>query len=285
MTRFDERLHQGAWQSLEIGRELFRGDSEHQSILVFENPLLGRVLVLDGVVQTTEADEFVYHEMLAHVPMVGHGAVAEVLIVGGGDGGLLEEVLKHPVRRATVVELDARVVEVCREHLAAICGAAFDDPRSDLVIAEGAAYVAATVRRFDLVIVDSPDPIGPAQTLFERGFYADCRRALRPGGLLVTQNGVPFFQGEEVRASARAFAELFRHWGFYAAPVPTYYGGHMAFGWASAGRDLAAVPAAAIGGRAAPLTTRYYNGDVHAASFALPNYIRALLEDDPHEAP
>lgn len=279
MRRFDERLHAGAWQSLEIGRELFRGDSDHQSILVFENPLLGRVLALDGIVQTTEADEFVYHEMLAHVPMVGHGAVAEVLIVGGGDGGMLEEVLKHPVERVTLVELDPQVVAVCREHLPAICGGAFDDPRTDLVIAEGAAYVAATERRFDLVIVDSPDPIGPARALFERGFYADCRGSLRAGGLLVTQNGVPFFQGGEVRGSARAFASLFPHWGFYAAPVPTYYGGHMAFGWASRDCDLAAIPADAVRRRATALATRYYNSDVHAASFALPNYIRTLIEN------
>ena len=279
MRRFDERLHAGAWQSLEVGRELFRGDSDHQSILVFENPLLGRVLVLDGVVQTTEADEFVYHEMLAHVPLVGHGAVAEVLIVGGGDGGMLEEVLKHPVERVTLVELDPQVVAVCREHLPAICGGAFDDPRTDLVIAEGAAYVAATERRFDLVIVDSPDPIGPARALFERGFYADCRDSLREGGLLVTQNGVPFFQGDEVRGNAHAFARLFPYWGFYAAPVPTYYGGHMAFGWASESRDLADARADVIRERAMPLATRYYNSDVHAAAFALPNYIRALLEN------
>lgn len=279
MRRFDERLHAGAWQSLEVGRELFRGDSDHQSILVFENPLLGRVLVLDGVVQTTEADEFVYHEMLAHVPMVGHGAVAEVLIVGGGDGGMLEEVLKHPVERVTLVELDPQVVAVCREHLPAICGEAFDDPRTDLVIAEGAAYVAATERRFDLVIVDSPDPIGPARALFEPGFYADCRDSLRAGGLLVTQNGVPFFQGDEVRGNAHVFARLFPYWGFYAAPVPTYYGGHMAFGWASESRDLADAQADVIRQRAMSLATRYYNSDVHAAAFALPNYIRALLEN------
>ncbi len=278
MTRFDERLHEGAWQSLEITRELFRGDSDYQSILVFENPLLGRVLVLDGVVQTTEADEFVYHEMLTHMPIVGHGAVVEVLIVGGGDGGMLEEALKHPVERVTMVELDPQVVNVCRQHLPEICGDAFDDPRTDLIIGDGAAYVAETDRRFDLIIVDSPDPIGPAQPLFEHGFYDNCRRILREGGLLVTQNGVPFFQGEEVRRNSRAFASLFPHWGFYVAPVPTYYGGHMAFGWASESCDLARVSVAAIRERAAPLVTRYYNSEIHAASFALPNNVRALLD-------
>ena len=278
MTRFDERLHAGAWQSLEISRELFRGASEYQSILVFENPLLGRVLVLDDVVQTTEADEFIYHEMLAHLPILGHTEVSEVLIIGGGDGGMLEEVLKHPLARVTVVELDACVVEICREHLPSICGAAFDDPRNDLIIGDGAAYVADTDRRFDLIIVDSPDPMGPAKILFGQSFYANCRRALRDGGLLVTQNGVPFFQSNEVRGSARAFANLFRNWGFYVAPIPAYYGGHMAFGWASNGVDLALGLDDFGRKRASSLDTRYYNSDVHEAAFALPTYIRDLID-------
>ena len=278
MTRFDERLHAGAWQSLEISRELFRGASEHQSILVFENPLLGRVLVLDDVVQTTEADEFVYHEMLAHLPILGHRGVGEILIVGGGDGGILEEALKHPLVRVTLVELDACVIEICREYLPSICGAAFDDPRTDLIIGDGAAYVAETDRRFDLIIIDSPDPMGPAQILFEQSFYANCRRALRDGGLLVTQNGVPFFQGDEVRGTARAFTSLFRNWGFYVAPVPAYYGGYMAFGWASNGSGLARSLDDSGRKRAAALDTRYYNSDVHKAAFALPGYVSDLID-------
>jgi len=277
VTRFDERLHAGAWQSLEISRELFRGASEYQSILVFENPLLGRVLVLDDVVQTTEADEFVYHEMLTHLPILGHREVGDILIIGGGDGGMLEEALKHPLARVTVVELDVRVVEICREYLPSICGAAFDDPRTDLIIGDGAVYAAETDRRFDLIIVDSPDPIGPAQILFEQSFYANCRRALRDDGLLVTQNGVPFFQSDEVRRTARAFANLFRNWGFYVAPVPAYYGGHMAFGWGRNGSDLARSLDDSGRKRAAALDTRYYNSDVHQAAFALPAYIRDLI--------
>ena len=281
MKRFDERLHAAAWQSLEISRQIYTGRSAYQSIEIFENRLLGRVLVLDGIVQTTEADEFIYHEMLTHLPILGHGGVAEVLIIGGGDGGMLEEVLKHQVSRVTLVELDLQVVDVCRKHLPSICGAAFDDPRTNLVIADGADLVAGTDDRFDVIIVDSPDPIGPAQVLFEQTFYDDCRRCLCEGGVVVTQNGVPFFQGDEVRNTNRAFRALFSHSGFYTAPVPTYYGGHMAFGWASDGLDLAGVTPSSIRARyeANNLETGYYNPEIHLSSFALPNYIRKLLVD------
>ena len=281
MTRFDERLHAAAWQSLEISRELHTARSDYQSIEVFENSLLGRVLVLDGVVQTTEADEFVYHEMLTHVPILGHGEVAEVLIIGGGDGGMLEEVLKHHVSRVTLVELDRQVVEVCCQYLPSICGRAFDDPRTNLVIADGADHVAQTDDRFDVIIVDSPDPIGPARALFEQAFYGDCRRCLAEGGVLVTQNGVPFFQGDEVRQTDRAFRALFSHSGFYCAPVPTYYGGYMAFGWASDSLDLANPVPRTIRTRydAQNLGTGYYNPEIHLSVFALPNYIRKLLGD------
>ena len=281
MKRFDERLHAAAWQSLEVSHELHSGRSDFQSIDVFENALLGRVLVLDGVVQTTEADEFIYHEMLTHVPILAHGAVAQVLIIGGGDGGILEEVLKHDVIRVTLVELDRQVVDVCRKHLASICGDAFEDSRTNLIIADGANFAAESDYRFDLIIVDSPDPLGPAQVLFEQTFYDNCRRCLATGGVLVTQNGVPFFQGDEVRGTDRAFRSLFSYSGFYVAPVPTYYGGHMAFGWASDYLDLASPVSGSIreGYESAALWTRYYNPEIHVAAFALPTYVRQLLDD------
>ena len=279
VKRFDERLHDPTWQSLEISRELYSGRSEYQSILVFENKELGRVLVLDGIVQTTEADEFIYHEMLTHVPMFAHGAMNEVLVIGGGDGGAVEEVLKHAVDSVTMVELDRQVVAVCREHLPAISGDAFSDPRTELVIANGAAFVANTEQRFDLIVVDSPDPVGEARILFEREFYQNCRGCLRDDGILVTQNGVPFFQGEEVRETHRILRTLFPYTGFYVAPVPTYYGGHMAFGWGSQSLDLTRSHVDAIRARyaSANFTTRYYNPDIHVGAFALPGYIRELL--------
>ena len=228
---FRETLHPELQAGVRMDRIIHQGRTPFQSVLIFDNELLGRVLVLDDVIQTTERDEFFYHEMLAHVPLLALEQPREILIIGGGDGGCLEEVLKHPVDRVTMIELDREVVELSRRHLDMICGDAFDDPRTELRIEDGARFLAETTRVFDVIIIDSTDPIGPGAVLFSPAFYGNCRRCLTPTGILVTQNGVPFIQGEELSASARSFAELFRHPRFYFAAVPMYMGGAMAFGW------------------------------------------------------
>jgi spermidine synthase len=271
---FRERLHRDFETGLRIERTLYSGRSEFQDIAVFENPTFGRVLTLDGVVQTTERDEFYYHEMLVHPALAAHGQAREVLIVGGGDGGALEEVLKHPVARATVVELDPKVIEVSRRYLPRVGGAALDDPRTELVIADAAAWIAASERRFDVILVDSPDPIGPAAVLFGADFYGHCRRCLADDGFLVTQNGVPFLQADELTDGARLLRELFAHAGFYYAAVPSYTGGVMAFGWASAGRDLGALPVTAP-----RFATDYYSAAIHRAAFAAPAWVARALEN------
>jgi spermidine synthase len=277
----DEILHKGIRQRLRIDRLIFSGRTNFQKVDIFDNPDCGRVLVLDNVVQTTERDEHVYHEMLTHVPMIAHGAAKRVLIIGGGDGGLLEEVLKHPVDTVTMVELDPQVVDLCREHLPSICRNAFEDPRTDLVIGDGARYVAETDAAFDVVLVDSPDPVGPATVLFESPFYEGCRRVLNDGGVLATQNGVPFYQSGEMISTHGCLDRLFGHTGFYIAPVPVYIGGHMAFGWATDRQDLSAIPVATIADRVAAVAfdppLKYYNAGIHSAAFALPNSILNAL--------
>jgi spermidine synthase len=278
---FDETLYPDYRQRIRIGRVIHRTRTAHQDLVVLETAAFGRVLALDGVVQLTERDEFAYHEMLAHVPLVAHGAARRVLIIGGGDGGTLREVLKHDdVEQATLVEIDAGVIDLCREHLPAIAGGAFDDPRAEIVIADGTRFVAETDRRFDVIISDSTDPLGPAEVLFAPPFYADCRRRLAPGGVLVTQNGVPFMQGDELRNSVRALRPLFADVSCYLVPVPTYVGGFMALGWAGLDAATRETPPEEIARRYAArrLETRYYNPDVHAAAFALPNFVRALLD-------
>ena len=251
-----------------------------QSLLIFRNPFFGRVLVLDGVVQTTERDEFIYHEMLAHVPLFAHGAARRVLVIGGGDGGMLREVLRHrAVERVVHVEVDGGVIDTCREHLPNHSAGAFDDPRAEVVIADGARFVAETAERFDVVICDSTDPEGPGAALFSPGFYAGCRRSLAPGGVLVTQNGVAFLQPAVARDTARALDALFRDWHFFSAAVPTYAGGIMLFGWATDDPSLRAVSVETLRTRhaAAGIRTRYYNPEIHKASFALPQYVRELV--------
>lgn len=279
MTWFTEKLHADYQLELLVAKTLYRRRTDHQDLFIFENPSLGRVLALDGVIQTTEGDEFIYHEMLAHVPALAHGGVRRVLVVGGGDGGMLKQVLKHGVERVTQVELDARVVELSRRYLPSLSAGAFDDPRTELVIGDGARFVAETDQAFDLIIVDSTDPIGPGEILFGAEFYADCKRRLADGGILVTQNGVPFLQADVMVNSFRRLRPLFTDVTFFVAPIPTYGGGFMTFGWATMDEAARRQPRSVIEERyaGAGLKTRYYNPDVHVASFALPNYIRALM--------
>ena len=279
MTWFEETLYADVRQRFRISRVLYQDQTDHQDLIIFENERLGRVLALDGVVQTTEADEHIYHEMLTHVPILAHGAVANVLIVGGGDGGMLREVLKHGGIAPVMVEIDPGVIDLCKAHLPGLSRGAFDDPRAEVVIADGAKFVAQTEDRFDVVIVDSTDPAGPGEVLFSEAFYADCKRCMTPGGILVTQNGVPFFQPDELRNSYDRLSSSFADVSFFAAPVPTYQGGFMAFGWATDNADLRGVPTETIAERyaAAAIETRYYNPEIHVGSFALPNDIRTII--------
>jgi len=278
---FEETLHWGFRSRLGIQRVLHETKTKHQHLIIFDNPEFGRVLALDGVVQTTERDEFIYHEMLAHVPILAHGAPRNVLIVGGGDGGMLEEVLKHrAVETVVQVEIDDTVVELSKRFLQTICGEAYEDPRTELVIADGVDFVAETERRFDVIIVDSTDPIGPAEVLFGKKFYGGCKRCLDDGGILVTQNGVPFVQGEELSSTFTVFRELFQSATCYRAGVPAYIGGDMAFGWASDDCTLADVDLEILRGRfnASGIVTDYYTPDVHKGAFALPPYIGHLIK-------
>ncbi len=284
MTWFDEALYsgqhdQGYTQRLQVQRIIHQGRTRFQDLTIFENPSFGRVLVLDGIVQTTEGDEFIYHEMMAHVPLLAHGRVHEVLIIGGGDGGVLREVLRHPIERATMVELDREVIDLCRVHMPALSGGAFDDSRTDLMISDGVRFVAETDRRFDAIIVDSTDPIGPGAVLFQQSFYEDCRARLAPGGVVVTQNGVPIFQAQEVTDTWRRLGRVFTDRWFYTTPVPTYVGGLMTLAWASDDPGLRQVSADVLARRQRDigLETRYYTPHVHVGAFALPPYITRLM--------
>jgi spermidine synthase len=280
MDWFEETLHPGFHSRLGIDRVIHETKTEHQHLIIFDNPEFGRVLALDGVVQTTERDEFIYHEMLAHTPIFAHGAARNVLIIGGGDGGMLEEVLKHrSVEAAVQVEIDDTVVELSKEHLRSICGDAYEDPRTELVIADGVEFVNDTNRKFDVIIVDSTDPIGPGEVLFGRRFYGGCKQCLAKGGILVTQNGVPFVQGEELSGTLTVFRELFESAACYRAGVPAYIGGDMTFGWGSDNIGYAAVALDKLQERFedAGIETGYYTPDVHRGAFALPPYISRLM--------
>ena len=257
---FTETLYRDYQQRLRVSKILHREQTGHQDLLIFENPAFGRVLALDGIVQTTEGDEFAYHEMLVHVPILAHGAARRVAIVGGGDGGALEEVLKHDVDRAVMVELDPAVVALSRRYLKSICGDAFDDPRAEVIYRDGAAFMKETDENFDVIVVDSTDPIGPSVALFEQDFYADCRARLGEGGILVTQSGVTFMQEDEARDTYARMKPLFADAWLYLTQVPTYGAGFMTLGWGSRSPAPRATPLAEIERRfgAAAIETRYY---------------------------
>ncbi|WNJ98147.1 polyamine aminopropyltransferase [Thalassospiraceae bacterium LMO-JJ14] len=278
---FRETLYTG-WQTEYKSTEVyFDSATDHQRLVIFRNPTFGRMMMLDGVTQTTEADEFIYHEMLAHVPIIAHGAATRILIIGGGDGGMLREVLRHAsVKHCTMVEIDPGVVELSKLHLPNHARGAFDDPRTNLVFADGAAYVKDTDDTFDVIIVDSTDPIGPGEVLFQDTFYANAKKCLTPGGVLVTQNGVPFMQPDELKHTVTHLRHLFNDASCYMATIPTYVGGPMAFGWASDNAELRQVELAVLVERFAKagITTRYYTPAVHKGAFALPVYVSEIID-------
>ncbi len=278
----EETLHRGFRVRLKAETVLFDSQTEHQRLIIFENADFGRVMMLDNIVQLTTKDEFVYHEMMSHVPLFAHGKAKKVLIIGGGDGGVLREVLKHPeVKSATLCEIDRGVIDLCRVHFPDISAGAYDNPRTHIVIADGTKFVAETDERFDVIMVDSTDPVGPGAVLFTREFYAGCRRCLAPGGLLVTQNGLPFLQASELQQSVGYFREMFVDASAYLATTPSYFGGPMSYGWATDNAKLKHRKQRKIERRynkAGSFPTRYWRPDVHVASFALPPYVRELVE-------
>src|SRR5712692_7360623 len=230
-TLFDDL---GFRMTYQVERVLYEVQTEHQHLVLFEHPFFGKMLMLDGATQVTSKDEFIYHEMMTHVPIFAHGKAKEVLIIGGGDCGIAEEVLKHKsVERLTQVEIDASVVEFSKEHFPEFTKPVLTNKRFDLVIDDGMHYVAKTERRFDVIIVDSTDPQGPGKVLFSERFYAACKRCMAKGGVMVTQNGVPIFQPRELKSSVTKFRKLFADGSCYVAAIPTYIGGHMAMGWAT----------------------------------------------------
>jgi len=251
--------------------------------VIFESFSHGRVMVLDGVIQITEGDEFVYQEMLTHVPLLAHGAAENVLIIGAGDGGVLRRVLQHRgVKRAVMAEIDGEVIRLAKEYMPAIAGDAWTDPRAEVIVGDGIDYVRrAADASFDVIIVDSTDPIGVGEVLFTDEFYENCARILTARGLVVNQCGVPFMQADELRDTSARRRKFFPHVSAYVAAVPTYVGGFMTLGWAAKSETLETRDIARIAERAHAAgilgSTRYWTPEIHAGSFNLPPYIAQHL--------
>ncbi|AOW48910.1 polyamine aminopropyltransferase [Acetobacter ascendens] len=282
-TWIEETLYDNWGQRFRVVKELARTRSPFQDIVVFESDSHGRVLMLDGVVQITEKDEFVYQEMLTHVPLFTHANPKNVLIIGAGDGGVLRRVLEHPgIEKAVMVEIDGAVIELSKQHLPSIAGDAWNNSRAEVIVGDGIDYVArAADASFDVIIVDSTDPIGVGEVLFTDSFYEHCARILTAEGLIVNQCGVPFMQADELHETSVRRAKFFPHVSAYVAAVPTYVGGFMTLGIASKGSNLQAQDVEQVRARAQEAgilgKTQYWTPEIHVGSFNLPPYIAKHL--------
>jgi len=276
-----ETLYPTWGQQFVMDEVLFEVNTGHQHLVIFNNAQWGTVMALDGVIQTTERDEFVYHEMMVHVPMLSHGEAKKVLIIGGGDGGILREVLKHStVESVTQVEIDQQVIDMCVKYLPNHSAGAYNNPKANIVIADGVDFVNESTEKFDVIISDSTDPMGPGEVLFTSRFYQGIKNCLNEGGVFVAQNGVSFMQTSEVTTTFKRLSPLFTEASFYCGAVPTYVGGIMTFAWATDNLALKNVSLETIEARfeAANISTRFYTPAVHKGSFALPRYVMEALK-------
>ena len=282
-TWLNETLYPDWGQRFKFTRQLARVKSPFQDIAVFETESHGRVLTLDGIVQITERDEFVYQEMLTHVPLLAHGAAKRVLIIGAGDGGVLKHVLMHKgVEHALMAEIDGEVIRLSKEFLPGIGGDAWTAPRAEVLVGDGIDYVKkAADATYDVIIVDSTDPIGVGEVLFTDEFYQNAARILSEHGVIVNQCGVPFMQADELYETSLRRGKFFPHVTAYVAAVPTYVGGYMTLGWAGKDAGLTAIPAAEIAERADAAgiagKSQYWTPQIHEAAFWLPPYIAKHL--------
>ncbi len=266
--------------SIRVDRQLYSGQSEYQRIDVFDSKEFGRFLTLDGYMMLTERDEFIYHEMITHVPMAVHPDVKDVLVIGAGDGGVIRELCRYDsIRRIDMVEIDAMVVEVSRTWLPQTA-CSLDDERVRIFFEDGLKYVRTRENEYDLIIVDSTDPFGPGEGLFTKEFYGNCYKALKPDGIMVNQHESPFYP-EDANACQRAhkrIVESFPVSRVYQAHIPTYPSGHWLFGFASkCYHPLHDLNEQAWKDR--HLKTRYYTPKLHQGAFMLPAYVEEMLED------
>ncbi|NLX76064.1 MAG: polyamine aminopropyltransferase [Clostridiaceae bacterium] len=276
---FTEYYTKNARFSIKIDKPVISLESEFQRIDVFDSCAFGRVLVLDGYLMLTEKDEFIYHEMMTHIPMAVNPEISDVLVIGAGDGGVIRELAKYDsVKRIDMVEIDEMVVDVCRKYLPQTA-CRLDDPRVNIYFEDGLKFVRRKNNEYDLVIVDSTDPFGPGEDLFTKEFYGNCYKALKEAGIMVNQHESPYYPNDAkaMQKAHKQIKSVFPVALIYQAHIPTYPSGHWLFGFASKGLD----PIADLDGRwdSLGLKTRYYNTELHKGCFALPTYVKELMEN------
>lgn len=277
---FSERHTADVKFSIRVDKQLFSAESDFQRIDIFESAEFGRFLTLDGYMMLTEKDEFIYHDMITHVPLAVHPNPRRALVIGAGDGGVVRELCRYPeIQHIDLVEIDPMVVEVCRKFLPQTASK-LDDERVHIHYEDGLKFIRTCENAYDLIIVDSTDPFGPGEGLFTKEFYGNCYKALADDGIMVNQHESPFYE-EDALAMQRAHKRITQSFPLarvYQAHIPTYPSGHWLFGFSSKKyhpvKDLDAARWNARG-----LETKYYTTNLHRGAFALPAYVERLLED------
>ncbi len=277
---FSEKHTKNCKFSIKVDKQIYTAQSDFQRIDVFESKEFGRFLTLDGYMMLTEKDEFIYHEMITHVPMAVHPNVKNVLVIGAGDGGVARELTRYEtIESIDIVEIDEMVVDVCRKYLTqTACG--FDDTRVNLYFQDGLKFIRKCENKYDLIIVDSTDPFGPGEGLFTKEFYGNCFKALKEDGIMVNQHESPFYEDDAVamQRAHKRIVESFNISRVYQAHIPTYPSGHWLFGFASKKYHPVGDLKAKEWDQLA-LKSRYYNTNLHKGAFYLPNYVEELLKD------
>lgn len=266
--------------SIKVEKQIVSQKSRYQEIDIFDTKEFGKILTLDGYLMLTEKDEFIYHEMITHVPMAVNPNIKNILVIGAGDGGTIRELTKYDtIQHIDMVEIDEEVVQVCKKHLPQTA-CKLEDERLQIYYEDGLRFVRKHNEEYDLIIVDSTDPFGPGEGLFTREFYGNCYKALKEDGILINQHESPFY-GEDAKSMKRAHKNInavFPVSTVYQMHIPTYPSGHWLFGFASKGvhpvEDLKAEQWEQLG-----LETKYYNTQLHKGAFAIPNYVKELLEN------
>ena len=280
MKKFTEELYKKYNQNITIEKIIANQKSKFQNILIFDSKYFGRILTLDKVIQITEFDHFYYSEMLSHIPIITHGKVKRVLIIGGGDGAIAHEVLKHnSIKEVFICEIDQDVINLSVKYLKKINFGSLKNPKVKIIIEDASKFIKKNNFKnyFDLIIADRPDPIGPGKNLFKIKFYKDIKNALSNSGIAVFQNGVPFFQKKELKDTMKHLKSTFNYSGVYLTVVPTYIGGYMALTWSSNVIDISKkVNLDKFSQVINKLNTQYYTKEIHYTSFILPKWIKEI---------
>lgn len=280
MKKFTEELYKKYNQNITIEKIITSQKSKFQNILIFDSKYFGRILTLDKVIQITEFDHFYYSEMLSHIPIITHGKVKRVLIIGGGDGAIAHEVLKHnSIKEVFICEIDQDVINLSLKYLKKINFGSLKNPKVKIIIEDASQFIKNNNFKnyFDLIIADRPDPIGPGKNLFKIKFYKDIKNILSNNGIAVFQNGVPFFQKKELKDTMKHLKSIFNYSGVYLTVVPTYIGGYMALTWSSNAIDISKKVNLDKHSKVInKLNTQYYTKEIHYTSFILPKWIKEI---------